>query len=319
MIGRIMGRGIKGLEIDQPLQRLNLFVGSNGVGKSARADALVLAILGYIPGVAKKNGDILARYGTGDKMFVGCELEDRTHLLRRYSRNEKGEVSQETMVNRRPAKKEEYAVALAGHQVFDLNAFLDLSDAKKIDWVFGLFPPSEELGKIEEELQSKSAALNAKVSTMQTLQSTVKRLSAARSNATIPAGTLAEVTAEIHSMEQQLNQANADLMAIRLEDAKDQGQQQAKVDFDALRQQDAKVREEQFDKMREEAGAHTQQAIKDLNSARQLIPGRPTDPCQVVHQILEAMKEAGCDACVAAMVAKRALKKLEACYGSAAA
>lgn len=309
MIQRIMGRNLKSLEIDQPLQRLNLFVGSNGVGKSARADALTLALLGYIPGVAKKNGDILARYGTGDKMFAGCELDDRTHLLRRYSRNEKGEVGQELLVNRRAAKKEEFAVALAGHRVFDLQAFLDLSDAKKIDWVFGLFPPSEELGRIDEALQTKTAELNTATSKIRTLQSTVERLSAAKSNSTVPAGTLAEVSAEIHSIEQQMANANAELMAIRLEAAKTEGQQQSKVDYDALRKQDEKVREEQFAKMRQEAGD------RDVR----VIPGRPPDPCEVVHQILEAMKAAGCDSCVASMVAKRALKKLEACYGSAAA
>lgn len=303
MIQRIMGRNIKGLEIDQPLQRLNLFVGENGVGKSARADALTLALLGYVPGVAKKNGDILARYGVGDKMFVGCELDDRTHLLRRYSRNDRGEVSQELLINRRAAKKEEFAVALSGHRVFDLQAFLDLSDAKKIDWVFGLFPPSEELGRIEEELQAKTAALNAASSRIRTLQSTIERLSAARSNSTVPAGTLSEVSAEITATEQRLANANAELMAIRLDAAKDQGQQQAKVNYDALRQEDAKVRDEQFSRM--------QQA--------KVTPGRPPDPCEVVQQILEAMKAAGCDSCVAAMVAKRALKKLEACYGSAAA
>lgn len=81
------------------------------------------------------------------------------------------------------------------------------------------------------------------------------------------------------------------------------------MDYDALRKQDGKVREEQFAKMRQEAGD------RDVR----VIPGRPPDPCEVVHQILEAMKAAGCDSCVASMVAKRALKKLEACYGSAAA
>jgi len=62
MIAKVMAKGFKGLEFEQPLARLNLFVGPNGVGKSARAETLVLAVNGYLPDGAKQPGALLAAY-----------------------------------------------------------------------------------------------------------------------------------------------------------------------------------------------------------------------------------------------------------------
>ena len=56
-IAKIFGQDFKGLKFEQELSHLNLFIGPNGVGKSARCNALMLAVMGYIPGVAKQNAE----------------------------------------------------------------------------------------------------------------------------------------------------------------------------------------------------------------------------------------------------------------------
>ncbi|MBF0396564.1 MAG: hypothetical protein HQK78_07310 [Desulfobacterales bacterium] len=55
MIEIVKADGLKGLpKFEQPLKRLNLFIGKNGAGKSARSDALKLAVLAD---VSEKNCD----------------------------------------------------------------------------------------------------------------------------------------------------------------------------------------------------------------------------------------------------------------------
>jgi len=229
MITRIVGNGVGGLSFDQPLSRLTLFTGPNGVGKSARTRALLLAVLGFIPGGPKQNPEILQLYGGGDKLIVAIETSDRTHFLRRFAREKGGSVSCEVMLNRRKTTKEAFAAAAAGVKVFDLEAFKKLSDQGKIDYIFALFPPAGDVREIDskiEKLKKKQSTLEGQLQTLQgteKTQGTISRLTAARAAIDLPAGTLADVTSQIHELECQLLNARNELDALRIREAEDRG------------------------------------------------------------------------------------------------
>ena len=74
MITNIIAKEFKGLTFEQPLEQYNLFYGPNGIGKSARTQALALAVMGYNPtDQMKRPSDIIAAHCPGDKFAVGFQ------------------------------------------------------------------------------------------------------------------------------------------------------------------------------------------------------------------------------------------------------
>ncbi len=67
--------GFKAQQSLENLSGLDLFIGPNGTGKSARLEAASLAILGYVPGRGKKADDTMA-LAAGDQISVGLELDN---------------------------------------------------------------------------------------------------------------------------------------------------------------------------------------------------------------------------------------------------
>jgi energy-coupling factor transporter ATP-binding protein EcfA2 len=226
-ITKIMAKGLGGLDFEQPIGHKTLFLGPNGVGKSARSKALQLALLGYIPGLAKTNREILEICGSGDVLFVGLGLSDKTHLIRRWSRDEKGTVSENFMLDRKKCNRDKYIQAIAGIKILDLSAFLALSDQKKIDIIFNLFPCSEDLADLDRKIEFKKTAINRLQADIKALDTTQQRLRSARAEIQLPAGTLAEVSAEIERTEKMLSDARNALQDARIEAARVEEQEKA--------------------------------------------------------------------------------------------
>lgn len=235
MITQINGEGVKGLSFKQPLGKLNLFVGPNGVGKSARCAALMLTILGYAPTAngkpIRKNDEILDAFGDGKKMFVGIETDDKTHLLRRFSR-ENDSVSQVQMVDRKKATREGFGQALAGMKALDLGAFLSLSDQKKIDTIFSLFPLSEDTKGLDARIEELKEKQNRTDSQLRTLGATIERLLKATAQIELPSGTAAETDKEIADTEAALKAARQQLLDARVESGRQEAAAKAKADAD---------------------------------------------------------------------------------------
>jgi len=237
MIENIAGQGFKGLDFDQPLAEKNLFVGPNGAGKSARTNALQLMISGYVPGVGKKNADILAAFGVGDKLLVSGKIND-AHFTRRFCRDKKGAVSQDFLVERRKATKTKFIEAMAkAHApvVLDLDAvFLSLSDQKKIDYLFSLFPPAGDVGSLDEEIESMKEVISATNKDYTAKQVMVKQLTMGKCDIKLPAGTLAETKAEIEKVTADYKEKSAALAKVRedlaAEKAKEEADAKAKAD-----------------------------------------------------------------------------------------
>lgn len=271
LITQVNAENIKeGLSFRQSLSRLTLFVGPNGSGKSARAEALMLALLGYIPEVAKKNGEILDTYGNGEKLIVGFKTDDNTDFLRRFARKPDGTVSQNVMLDHRGVSKEEYAKAMASIKIFDLRAFLKLSEQAQIDLIFGLFPPAGDVKSLNKQIEEQKKKRDKLQSGIRTLEETSKRLKTSRAAIELPSGTLVELTAAIEEHEKQLAGARAELEAARIEEAR------AAAEAKATKEAEEKAARDQ-ERIEREAKAKAESDVwqkhqEELQAAREEIP-----------------------------------------------
>ena len=217
MITKVIGKDFKGLTFEQPLGRLNLLVGPNGSGKSARTQALILAVMGYIPGGAKKNAEILGADGTEDTMVVGFEADvlfERAFVL------SKGAVSQGYKIAGGRVKEGEFQKSLGLHgnpKIVDISAFMELSDQKKIDAVFSLYPPAGDVNKIQGEIDGLKEKINTLNAKAKTSEAAAARLVAAKPP--LPAGTLADVTGKIETISHDLVIAREELSAAKQAEA----------------------------------------------------------------------------------------------------
>jgi len=252
MITKIIGKDFKGLSFEQPLGRLNLFIGPNGSGKSARTQALILAVMGYIPGGAKKNAEILDSYGTEDTMVVGFEASEIKGghipiLLERGFVRSGSSVSQGYKVASAKVKEGDFMKALALHgdpKIVDISAFMDLSDQKKIDAVFSLYPPAGDVNKIQGEIDSLKEKINTLVQKAKTSEAAAARLVAAKPP--LPAGTLADVAGKIAETAESLRVARKELVDFQVAEgariAKEKAEKKAADDAEKLKEKQEKDR-----------------------------------------------------------------------------
>jgi len=336
MIAKVMAKGFKGLEFEQPLSRLNLFVGPNGAGKSARAETAVLAVNGCLPGGPKQPGALLDAYGSAEKMFVGVELSDHTHLMRRYVRGESGGGTSQVMKDRKKCTPAEYAKALAGITVFDLRGFLSLSDQEKQDMIFSLFPPDGDIRELDGKIEALKAKRDKIAADIRAIEGTIKRLAGARAQIQLPAGSLSELTEQIAGVEKELAEARENLKDQEIAEAEaraaDAARAQARLEAEQAMDAAAKVPpsavsgEPAF--LPESPGFPERPPVVPA-AVRDPIPGVDYqtsytaggildpignsddghDPVESIQSIIATMRNAGCDACAAVLVAKRELRK----------
>jgi len=218
MITEIKAEGFKGMDFTQDLSEKNLIIGRNGSGKSARSIALMLLCLGYVPGTAKQNAAILDNFGAGEKLFVSGEIK-KTHYLRRFSRDKKGTVKQDFLINRRKANKSDFIEKMAkagAPSILDLGeAFLDLSDQKKIDYLFDLFPPGDDVSKLDVKIEELTYDLLSKQKSIKGKESVVSELMKAKAEIELPSGSLAEIRDEIGKTKDEYKACNAELSKAR--------------------------------------------------------------------------------------------------------
>lgn len=125
---KLSGRNVKGCTFEHDLAPVTLFHGDNWAGKTARLDALTLALAGYLPGVANKPNEVFDRVASGNPLNVRAQADDGLVLDRTWSRNGKGSVS--LLETTACAGFEMPAVAL------DPSEFLGLSARERVKFLF---------------------------------------------------------------------------------------------------------------------------------------------------------------------------------------
>jgi len=349
MIKKILAHNFKGQSFEQELDQYNLFLGPNGAGKSSRTQALILSIIGYLPSDGrKKPGDIFSIHSDNGKPFtVGFVYNPPgTGLTSTFSRTFKssaeGVITQEVAVNKNKLKREQIDKVLFQHgdpKIFDLPGFMDLSDQKKIDLIFTLFPSDADLSQIDEKLEAlagKEKQINADLKAVGLI---IERMTKERSEINLPAGTLSELQAGITDKEKQLAETEDAIKEIeaqeRAEKAKADAEAKAKEEAERVKSkaEDAlKKAEEEKQKAVEQAKeegrreAKAEAKITSQEGKREAVPVgeavfRPgivpkeailctrEDVLADIAKIRETMERARCGSCAALIVVKSLLAK----------
>lgn len=125
---KLTAAGLKSGDFTHELDRVNLFVGRSASGKTARLEALRLALLGRVPDLGKlKSASLqLSRNGT-----IEVSISDSTgrYRWRRFSGEAKVQSSGD--------------LPDAPEVLLDPNVYFGLSDEKKIEYAFGLIELDE--------------------------------------------------------------------------------------------------------------------------------------------------------------------------------
>lgn len=311
MITHIKTKGFKGFDLDEDLAQKTIFIGPNRTGKSARAAAISLAVIGYVPFAAtkanKKPGEILNDFGQGDKLTVAVTCNE-TEFERSFTRSGKGSVSQRLRVDKRKVDAQEYAVALSGAgnpKIVDVRAFMDMSDAKKVDSLFDLFPPPDNLKSLEGDIEKITDRVNAIRKDEQGVTAAIQRLTKSKESA--PPGTLAEVQEEIKRTTDQIEEKRAEIVRIEANRKRQEAFNQT------MDQGTSDIPMKTHDEIMAGSGRGADKRESE-QSPVSVVTG--PDPRGSIERIIGAMDDAGCVACAARIVAAQELKKFgkEVCH-----
>lgn len=346
MISKIISKGFKGFTGEQEIAERTLFVGPNGAGKTARSQALQLAVNGYvIGGCGKTNDDVLSAFGEGDSLSVGVEIDGKSTFARKLSRAADGKVSQKYYADNAPVSKDLFMRSLgeAGAPVIlNVADFMDLSDNKKLETLFSLYPPAGDAAAIQGKINGTKEKINSLAQKIKTTEQAAARIAASKTDIKVPAGTLPEVDAEIKKLEGRLATARNELVEIKLAEqkaadelkAKEEAERKEKERLEAearLKAEDEAKKaepppitdEQVLDSLASKPGPLTQEidqrfGPEGTGTARlspTTIAAQVTDAlCShdarlSIQAIITAIESAGCVACAARLVAKRELKK----------
>lgn len=298
MIHRIFAHGFKGLDFDQPLERRSIFTGKVGSGKSSRSLAVALLVTGALPntGIARTNAEMFNAVASGDTLSVGIETDEGKTLERIYKRGKKGSVSCSFRIDSEPVPKNLFELELdhEGICIADVTSFHALSDAKKIDELFRLFPPKGDVRGINADMAKTRERISRIDADIKAREQSSRNLARAIADMDLPAGTLPEIQAEIARLEREYQEARDEIVRekTRIEQKKNCAPIQQPATEKSLFE-DAPVRDNRPD------GAYPRRNADTRATAS-------------LEKVLSALERAGCDGCAARMVLRRELKNLQA-------
>ena len=330
MINRIFAQGFKGLDFSTPLTARTLITGRVGSGKSARSLALALLVTGNLPGtgIARKAGDILDAVCSGDSMSVGIELDNGIMLERLFKRGKTGAVKSEYKLDGETILKDRFNVILEreGINIVDISTFMAMSDAKKVDELFRLFPPQGDVRGLTRKITEAKENLSAVESEIKAIESIIGNLAKSIAESELPPGSLPEIQAEIVKVQAE-HQAARDEMIREQERI---AQQKREAGAEAKRQvaeSNAKQAETTAEKPAQQAVVtRTEQIEMPLREIKRE-DATQSHVCQcgggckveavdagvaALERVLAALERAGCEGCAAKMVLKRELKAMRA-------
>ncbi|WP_165071407.1 hypothetical protein [Desulfovibrio sp. ZJ200] len=309
MITRIFAQGFKGLDFDQPLALRTLLMGRVGSGKSSRSLALTLLAAGGLPGtgIARTNAEIFKAVGGGDTLTVGIEIDGGTTLERVYRLKKDGTVSCDCRVDGERISKNLFEVELdrQGISIADVAGFLALSNAKKVDELFRLFPPAGDVRGLGAAITRAKERISELESAIKGKEQSCRSITESLASLNLPSGTLPEVQAAIATVEREYQEARDDMV-----------REQARLEHEAA----ACAAREQRAGEPTEAAARRQPPLpfslsgQELSRARQNGAQVQAPPMNTevlaLERVLSALERAGCDGCAARMVLKREIKLL---------
>jgi len=135
-IVQFFGRNFKGADFKHDLEAINLIVGRNFQNKTARLDAIQLALAGYHPACSRKVGDIFDSFsGAAPMLSCGVLFEDGFRVTRAYTQKAKGAVSYSDEYEGLTEGVKEWACSPV---LIDHEAFLGLSARERSKLLFSM-------------------------------------------------------------------------------------------------------------------------------------------------------------------------------------
>ena len=234
-------KGFKGFDLDEDIPEKALYVGKNTSGKSTKAAAIALVLHGSIPfatNVSKRPGDILSDFGQGNTLMAAV-LYGGVEFERKFSRSEKGVVSQLLRVDKQRHSAADFAVALSkagSPKIVDVADFMASSEQKKIDTLFTLYP-NPELKNLDNQIEKakKTVSTYNKDQTASTV--VIQRLTKSKNELEFPAQTLAKVQDDIKNTLQVIKDIDEKIKAAQIAEAEakatEKAEAKAKADAEA--------------------------------------------------------------------------------------
>ncbi len=337
MITRIYARGFKGMDFDQSLALRTVITGRIGSGKSSRALALALLVTGSLPGtgIAKSNSDILNAVGNGDSLTVGLEFDDGVTLERSYKRKKNGAVGCEYRNAGESVPKNLFELELdrRGVSIADVSAFLALSDAKKVDELFRLFPPAGDVRGLGTAITRAKERISELESAIKGKEQSCRSITESLASLNLPSGSLPEVQATIVQTEHAYQAARDELTRerARLEQVQvrsvsihsrpirrltpqptDRGRadcpslQGGGMEKDFIGSADLSTA---LFPLKGEVSNH-KGIFDEQDNTRSTFAHGPGVAVAALERVLSALRRAGCEGCAAQMVLRRELKQL---------
>lgn len=220
MIEAVMAKNFKGASFEMPLAKRMLVVGKNGSGKSMRSQALMLALTGHVPGAGKTNAAIHDAFATSTTMSAGVKL-DGAWFERQFIRANSGTVTCRYRINSANAGQKGFIEDMARcgkPAVFNIQLFLELSNQKKIEQIFAVFPPKGDLNGIDQKIIARRGEINAVQQDIRTNQKAIERLSGSAAEMNLPNKSMPELKAEIDKANEDLKAAERQLEDLKREE-----------------------------------------------------------------------------------------------------
>jgi len=326
MIDKVVAVGFKGLEFSFDLKRLNLVIGPMGCGKTSISDTIELTTNGRIPGAGKTNQAIMDAFASEDKMFLGVSSNDQ-FFERRFIRSKSGKVTQKFRAGNSFVSKEDFITAFAVADrpvIFNIHLFMGLSDEKKINAVFKLYPPKGDVFSLHEKIEQTTGDINTLNAEITKTEGIIQKLTVDQAKVELPHGTLAEVQQEIErtvaeitlcrkNLNRQIKIEADEAAAKRAEEAKEKAKEKEEhrpqlggdPGYTARNSEDFHKEEPIF------VPPHRMRSDGDFEYTKTTMPTL-TDKiaAAAIQEIIDTMDEAGCSVCAAKLVAKQALIKL---------
>lgn len=167
------------LEKTYTFNNLNYLYGPNGAGKSTVLKAIQLALLGYIPGIDKKNAAIY-RHARSKTLSVTCVLDSEgkdIKITRTWVGTGKT-VTRAVDISPEGFKIEDILAELE-LPIFNFNAFVSMTANELKKWFINFLPSAD--GEIDWEKELKTSLGDMKVIDSTLLESTLSDLSTLKS------------------------------------------------------------------------------------------------------------------------------------------
>lgn len=325
MIDKVVAEGFKGLDFYTDLERLNLVIGPMGCGKTSISDAIELVTTGRIAGAGKTNQAIMDAFASNDKMFVGVKIGS-TNFERRFIRSKKGTVTQKFRSGNALVSKDDFLTAFASAgrpTIFNLAAFMDLSDEKKINKLFELYPPEGDVFSIHEKINETTEDINMLKAEITKTEGIIEKLTVDQAKIELPPGTFAETQQELEKNASEITLCRKNLnRQIKIE-ADEAAAKKAEVDK-AVEEAKEPPEERRLslggpvtETARNSVGCpkphkNIDQMVEEVEETIKpdLVKKEEIGAATLIQEIIDTMNEAGCTVCAAKLVAKQGLIKL---------